>query len=954
MTVTATDVDGDVPTYSIVGGVDQSDFAIDSVSGELTFTAAPDFEPAIDSVSGELTFTAAPDFEPAGDVNGDHVYEVTVQADDGNGGTVTQAIAVTVTNINEDPTITSANSASVAENETAVLTVAASDVDGDVPTYSIVGGADQSDFAISTTSGDLTFTTAPDFDIAGDSNGDNVYEVTVQAADGNGGMVTQAIAVTVTNVNEDPTITSASAASVAENQTSVLTVTASDVDRDVPTFSIVGGTDQSQFSINGTSGELTFTTAPDFDIAGDINADNVYEVTVQAADGNGGTVTQAIAVTVTNLNEDLTISSANTASVAENQTAALTVVGEDVDGDALTYTISGGSDSTQFSINGTSGDLTFTAAPDFDTPGDANGDNVYEVTVQVVDGNGSAATQTIAITVTNVNEDPAITSANSAAIPENQALALTVTSTDVDGDVPTFSIVGGADQSQFTIESVSGTLTFNVEPDFENPVDAGGTGTYHVVVQVADGKGGSIEQSILVSVIDVNEAPVVVNENPVNPGGEVDPQNPVTTEIYNVLENQSADIQVTATDEDANSHLVYTIVGGADKDAFMVDPVTGVVDFIATPDHEERSYYEVQVAVTDGDGLTAFKNLIVNVEDVNEVPTAVEDLLEASESQVLTIDPVASLLSNDSDPEQGVLEVVDFTQPLNGALSMNADGNLEYTPNDGFRGSDRFEYVIQDEGGLQMRATVFLDVRSLGVPQLAGANPAGNEFAEIDNSFSEQPDAGIVSHEVDSQEVVTPVKTAPTTIIAGSADASSAGAAINALSGEGLASKMRALSFNIAAVEAAAQVPFHHQASSATTTLLAQLLEHELSRLEIDFELAGYAQTVSLELQRAIDSLREEIDQIMDKSDQSSPLTALAPSVVGASLTAGIVTWILRSGLLLSATLTSSPLWRPLDPVPILVSAAKDEPWYADSEEGSRDRPASSDAEHNQKGVGHG
>jgi len=111
---------------------------------------------------------------------------VTVQAADGNGGTVTQAIAVTLTNVNEDPTITSANAASVTENQAAVMTVTATDVDGDVPTYSIVGGVDQSDFAIDSVSGELTFTAAPDFEPAGDANGDHIYEVTVQAADGNG------------------------------------------------------------------------------------------------------------------------------------------------------------------------------------------------------------------------------------------------------------------------------------------------------------------------------------------------------------------------------------------------------------------------------------------------------------------------------------------------------------------------------------------------------------------------------------------------------------------------------------------------------------------------------------------------------------------------------------------------------------------------------------------------
>ncbi len=861
---------------------------------------------------------------------------------------------MTVTNVNEDPTITSANTASVAENQTAALTVTASDVDGDVPTFSLVGGADQSQFLLNGASGELTFASAPDFDTAGDANGDNVYEVTVQAADGNGGVVTQAIAVTVTNVNEDPNITSANTASVAENQTTVLTVTASDVDGDVSTFSIVGGADQSAFAIDSVSGALTFASAPDFDTAGDANGDNIYEVTVQAADGNGGAVTQAIAVTVTNVNEYPTITSANTASVAENQTAALTVTASDVDGDVPTFSLVGGADQSAFAIDSVSGELTFSTAPDFDTAGDANGDNVYEVTVQAADGNGGAVTQAIAVTVTNVNEDPTITSANTASVAENQATVLTVTASDLDGDVPRFSIVGGSDQSKFSINGELGTLTFNVEPNFENPTDAEGDGNYQVIVQAVDGRGGSDQQSISVSVIDVNEAPVVVNEGLVDSGGEVDPENPIATETYDVLENQVANITVMATDEDANNDLVYSIVGGADADAFIVDPLTGVIDFIATPNHEEKALYAVQVAVTDGDGLTAFKNLIVNVEDVNELPTAVEDTLDASENQVLTIDPVASLLANDSDPEQGVLEVVDFTQPLNGALSVNAEGDLVYTPDVGFRGADRFEYVIQDEGGLRVRAIVWLDVRSLGVPQLSEANEASNEHAGFDHSTPEHPDTKHPNQDVDSHDVVTPVESESTTGIGGSTDANGADNEVNALSSEVSSSNMRTPSFKTLSVDTTAQVPFHHQTSRVTVNLLAQLLEYELSSLDIDFELVDYTQTVSPEFQQALDSLREVIDQMMDQSDQSSPLSVLAPSVVGASLTAGIVTWILRSGLLLSATLTTSPLWRPLDPVPILIGAAKDDPWYGDTDEGGQDKPVSGNAGHNEKGVGHG
>ena len=98
-----------------------------------------------------------------------------------------------------------------------------------------LGGADAAKFTINATTGALAFATAPNFEAPTDSGANNVYDVTVQVSDGNGGIDTQAIAVTVTNQNEVPTITSngggdTAAVSIAENTMAVTTVTATDPD----------------------------------------------------------------------------------------------------------------------------------------------------------------------------------------------------------------------------------------------------------------------------------------------------------------------------------------------------------------------------------------------------------------------------------------------------------------------------------------------------------------------------------------------------------------------------------------------------------------------------------------------------------------------------------------------------------------------------------------------------
>ncbi len=213
----------------------------------------------------------------------------------------------------------------------------------------------------------------------------------------------------VTPVNDNaPVFTSPLTANVAENTTAVMTVSATDADLPAQaiSFSIIGGADQTKFSITA-GGALSFNSAPDFEVPADANHDNVYVVTVQASDGNGGTTPQTISVAVTPVNDIIPVfTSPDTANVAENTTAVMTVTA--IDGDlpaqTVTFSIVGGADQTKFGIT-SGGQLSFNAAPDFEAPTDANGDNVYVVIVEASDG-ALTNLQVILVTVTNVFDLP--------------------------------------------------------------------------------------------------------------------------------------------------------------------------------------------------------------------------------------------------------------------------------------------------------------------------------------------------------------------------------------------------------------------------------------------------------------------------------------------------------------------------------------------------------------------
>ncbi|MFY8114005.1 MAG: cadherin domain-containing protein, partial [Rhabdaerophilum sp.] len=308
-TITATDPDpGAVFTYSIVGGTDAGKFTINSTTGALRFTSGQNFE-------------APTDF------GADGVYDVVVRVTDGQGGSDTQAISVVLTNVNENPVINSNGGGSTAsisraEGTTLVTTVTATDPDaGAIRIFSLNGGTDASRFTIDSATGVLSFITPPDFESPIDVGANNTYQVIVRVQDGLGGQDTQTITVTVTDANDAPVITSGATVSVAENNTAVTTVTATDQDVGATlSYSIIGGADAASFVIDPLTGVLSFVTPPDFDIPGDVGANNVYDVQVQVSDGVGGLTTQNIAITVTNQNEAPTITSSATLSIAENGT----------------------------------------------------------------------------------------------------------------------------------------------------------------------------------------------------------------------------------------------------------------------------------------------------------------------------------------------------------------------------------------------------------------------------------------------------------------------------------------------------------------------------------------------------------------------------------------------------------------------------------------------------------
>ncbi|MGB1147040.1 MAG: cadherin, partial [Alphaproteobacteria bacterium] len=361
--------------------------------------------------SGELSIDASKDFETPVDDDMNNQYIVNLRADDGNGNQIDQIVTVSITDENEAPEFTTGTTASQNENTTVTgYDADATDPENDGLTYSIIGtGADDDDFNIDSVSGVLSFKVAPDADITGDANGNNIYEVAIRVSDGTSN-VDQTVFVTVNDINEAPVMTSGGSISVIENNlTTGYVATSTDVDGDTPAYSIAGtGDDDADFGIDGVSGALSFLVAPDFETPSSLANSNVYEVDILVSDG-GLTDTQTVLVTVTNENEDPTLGASGTTNVEENLLATgFTASATDPDAGATqVYALAADTptnDNSLFQIDGGSGVLSFLAAPDFETPGSYLASNTYTVDVEVTDTLGGSDAETYFIAVTDVGE----------------------------------------------------------------------------------------------------------------------------------------------------------------------------------------------------------------------------------------------------------------------------------------------------------------------------------------------------------------------------------------------------------------------------------------------------------------------------------------------------------------------------------------------------------------------
>ena len=176
----------------------------------------------------------------------------------------------------------------------------------------------------------------------------------------------------------------------------------------------------------------------------------------------------------------------------------------------------------------------------------------------------------------------------------------------------------------------------------------------------------------------------------------------------NALPGAKVGVPVIATDVDGDL-LGYRLQGAPE---FEIDEDTGQIQVApgVTLDRERTPSYEVTVTASDGKGGTDSITVTINVSNVNEAPTAVNDTATTDEDQSVRID----VLANDTDPdtERAALTVSVGRQPLNGTASVESDRTITYTPNANFAGENSFTYSVSD-GSLSDAGSVTVTVEAV-------------------------------------------------------------------------------------------------------------------------------------------------------------------------------------------------------------------------------------------------
>ncbi|MBR9920154.1 MAG: tandem-95 repeat protein [Bacteroidetes bacterium] len=637
---------------------------------------------SVNPVTGEITYTPDPNF------NGSDTYTYEV-CDTGNPLPPlcdTATVTIDVTPVNDPPVIDSMGVdvevvyETTPEDTPVTTCVSVSDPDMDILSCTLIGPSNGS--AVLQDDTCVVYTPDPNY------NGqDTLWKV---VCDPFNACDTVMIVYTVDPVNDAPIANDDS--ETTDEDTPVTTVViANDNDDadpaggiDPTSVAIVDSPNNGTVSVNPVTGEVTYTPDPNF-----IGTDTyTYEVCDTGNPLPPLCDTATVTIDVTPVNDPPVIDSMGVdvevvyETTPEDTPVTTCVSVSDPDMDILSCTLIGPSNGSAVLQDDTC--VVYTPDPNY------NGqDTLWKV---VCDPFNACDTVMIVYTIDAVNDAP-LAMDDTDSVDEDGMVTTDVVANDNDDadpaggvDPTSVAIVDPPDNGTVSVNPVTGEITYTPDPDF-NGID---TYSYEVCDTGNPLPPLCDTATVTITVNPINDGPIANDDT-----DSVDEDGMVTTSVL-ANDNDDAD---PAGGIDPTS---VTITTSPANGTVSVDPVTGDITYTPDPNFNGVDTYSYQVCDTGNPlpELCDIATVTITVNPINDAPVAMDDTDSVDENTPVTTDVVA----NDDDPNDplGNVDPTSVTivdPPANGMVSVDpVTGEITYTPDPYFYGTDTYTYAICDTG----------------------------------------------------------------------------------------------------------------------------------------------------------------------------------------------------------------------------------------------------------------